>query len=216
MRYFLFIFFCIVAGSVFGSWFFGGGGTAGPEVEDTFTDSDSTELQSHTTDSGHSWSEINADVIITSNEGVGNTGASHELYYVNHTMSSADYYAEVTVDGSGGTECSIGIRSDGAAEASHTAYFVTWFPDISQARLYKTVSGTPDQLGSSLTSVTGPVTLKVQASGTTITGWADDTQIASETDSDISAAGFVVIGAGLRGSRNGNGNTYDNLEADTL
>jgi hypothetical protein len=193
----------------------GGGGGGGTEVGDTFTDTDNTTLASHaTTTGGYAWVLVNQEFHISGGQLVSTSApAGISRYYVNHTMSSANYTAAINTINNSGTsndECSLGIRDNGASGSSRTAYYVTWFPDLAIARLYKVLSGTSTQLGSDL-SIGNCTNLSIQASGTTITAKANGTQIASVSDSSIASAGFVGIGSGYRGARDNFHIAYDNL-----
>lgn len=193
----------------------------GAEVADTFTIGADADLSTHaTTTGGFSWVSWAAttpasikDIASSGTAVVQNDGiANSDLYYVNHTVSSANCTATVVASAASAisAEASIGVRYDGGTTARN-AYFISWFPDLNIARLYKVVAGTPSQLGSDLATSGLSQTLVLQVSGTTITASCNAVQIASVTDSAIAAAGFVGIGGGFRNSRGSSGLNYDNL-----
>lgn len=194
---------------------------ASAEVADTFTDTSGINLTSHTTTTGgYAWMEMGPGFEILSGTCTNNTfpgGASAD--YVNHTMSSADCTASIDVtnfSAGGSTEVSLAVRYNGAAFATRSAYFITFLNDTHAARIYKVVSGTVTQLGSDYTAFTTAAVsnISIQVSGTTITGFVNNTGNANitATDSAISSAGFVAIGPDLRGSRPSTGWFYDNLK----
>lgn len=190
----------------------------GPEVADNFTGTDGTALASHTTSTGgYSWValatsfEIIGNVITNDAHGSGTTG-----YYVNHTMSSADCTAtiDISVNGSpGSSEATLAIRATSDASPNQDAYFVSYFPDIPEVRLYKVVNGTSTILGTVYTPAATITNLWIQASGTTITAKANGLGGGNmtATDSQLSSAGFVGVGPFWRGTRDSSQINYDNL-----
>lgn len=184
-------------------------------IADTFTDANGTSLSSHvTTTGGFAWVQIAAQMSITNNTCYSPSGSDGAIgYYVTNVMGSADYTATIDVSSvspGGNDEASLGIRYNGLSGASRSGYFVTWLPDIPEARLYRVVSGTVSSSLGALT-VTTCTNMSITASGSTISAKANGTLIVSVTDTNITAAGVVAIGPFWRAGRNMAAIRFDNL-----
>src|SRR5580765_3963522 len=196
-------------------------------ISDSFTIGADADLNTHLTDQGSAWvksgSPIVNDIAATGKATDEVTAGTGPFYYVNQLLP-ADSQAQVDVaypNNTDAVEADIGIRYNGANPALNLAsyYFVAWFPDIAQARLYKAVAGVMTQLGGNLTTSGLSQTLLVKAIGSTISGFANGVLIASVTDTSISGPGFFAM-TDLRFSRFGsvgtNHMTYDNLVVSVL
>lgn len=180
---------------------------------DTFTAADNTTLQTHTSDSGHTWTENVAysglgDAVITGNRvRVDGTVAAD---YLSWSPPSADYYAEADVYVvSDVGETGIAIRMDATVD---TMYLGRYRKAGGAWELYKVVAGSYTSLGTSSAtlSVGSTYHMRLQAVGTAIKLFVDGTAVINVTDSDISAAG----GAGVRvtGSGATTGYHLDNFQ----
>lgn len=188
----------------------GAAGGASTELADTFTDSDK-DLSSHTTTTGgYSWTKVagTQGITITSNAAVDNSASGTPAwYYVNHTISSADYTAQCDISTATPAtlaEANLVIRNNG----SSAGYTILWRPDLQQIRLFQ---GTTTELAQWNSIAGSSHTFKIAASGSTISLWVDSTLYTNITDSATSAAGYVAIGCGWRAGQYGSGITYDNL-----
>lgn len=153
-------------------------------------------LSAHLSNCGQAWTSydsISGDTgsISISNNTVspGSTGAK---YYLALTPSSANYTASLTVNVGAGS--AVGQVLGRASTSAYTCYDVV-FIDGTGVQLYKVISGTATQLGSTYSGITtGTHTIALNMNGTTISAVVDGTTQISVTDSSISAAGTVVIG----------------------
>lgn len=161
-------------------------------VYDTFTDADSTLIQTgpHTPNVGGAWTERDGnDTFITSNRARG-AGNTHRFYNA-ATPSSADYDVEATVY----------IISTGASfyagpmarfHATNLDFYrVRYDGSDSTWKLEKVVgNGAPSSLGTFAESLSAgdSRTARLSCNGTTIKMIINGVEKASVTDSDISAA----------------------------
>ena len=172
---------------------------------DTFTGSNGTQLQSHAPDTGTSWtrlwgSDANIDWVITSNmanpEGVADGGS---LYTADATYPSANYELQYTFVGApaagGGVRCTYYLLRVQDVDNMY-ALRIGLANSASQAQIYKKVSGSWSTIGSAFTSPALGSVVKFQINGSTLKVFDDAAEIASETDTAISAAGKAGIGAG--------------------
>ena len=166
---------------------------------DTFTEASDTALESHTSDSGGGWSGFNTtsfDVVGADDEV--KVDALSDLYAAGtETPSSADYWCNVNCRTVATTIRRIGscVRvSTGTTDVNCYALVVTG--SDGSWRLRKILSAAITQIAGGTISGFNAATwydLKVQAQGTTIKGFIDGSEVASVTDSDISAVGKVGI-----------------------
>ncbi len=167
---------------------------------DTFTGSDGTQLQSHTPDTGTSWTRLwgsnaTVDWVITSNQTNPEVDSDDgSMYTADATYDSADYYIEWTLVTQGGT-----TRVTYAfvrMQDQENMYAVRLVSGAGASQLYKKVSGTWTALGSTFTVPANGSVCKLEISGTTLTFYDDGVSVASATDSSISSTGKAGIGAG--------------------
>ena len=173
-------------------------------LNDTFTDTPGVILTAHTPEVGSTWiiqpnqSPQPASPSAINDTGDGLYSASVAGVYQNTAVApSADYYVEAVLYWrSADTSANIGITGR-AAPAANTYYFVRWQGSVNSWQLYKVVAGTATQLGSNVadTFTSGSKTVRLTMSGTTISVSVNGTQIISQTDAVITAAGA----AGVRG-----------------
>ncbi len=101
----------------------------------------------------------------------------------------------------------------------HTLYFAIYSHDVTNIRLFKVVSGTQTQLGSSYTyTLTGSAALKLVVNGSSISVALDgSTVIGPVTDTDIPSAGKAGVYAfNNRVTGVGDSLSLDNFSADDL
>lgn len=210
------------------------GGNAAPvsvvtEVADNFNSDSSGNLSGQTTSTGgYAWASQTGDSsTMTVASGIvtdASVASNGSCYYVNHTMSSANYTAQVDCtypNHTDGTELAIGVRFDSSRSiGSGTMYMLCWRPDLQTARIYRVVTGTITEAptgggytnGSGLSVPNLAYTLKIVLTSTTVSCYMSGTLVGTWTDNTISAAGNVCMGSGCRNAQLGNNKaTYDNL-----
>lgn len=170
-------------------------------LSDTFTGTAGTALESHTADTGETWTKHTSlgsgTADIRNNQVRGS--ATPALFWSSWTPPAADYYVEITLDvldtGSPDTPGASG-RIDTAA---NTHYHARYSRISAGAQLFKFVAGTATQLGStfSYTPADGD-TIRLDMAGTTIRLLINGVERISVTDSAITATGK----AGLRWGNN--------------
>lgn len=179
-----------------------------------FTGSDSSTIQSIDAN----WTFItsySSNCIIDSNRGQ-RTSTTSTGYYYNEAPSSADYSVSLDIYrvSEGGSEPVIGPAAR-CSSSANTMYLLRQNLDGSdKLELYRVVAGSFTLKASSFQA--GPSTgnsqkLTLDVSGTDLTGYIDDVEILSSTDSSISAAGFP----GFRGYTLTNF-SIDNFSADEV
>lgn len=207
----------------------------GQFVQDTFTDTASTALTSHTGEVGATWTKHN----IANNTGNAQINGSNQLettetskneaYYASGSPSSADYTVSFRYTHKGGSGA-IGFVGARLSTSASTGYFGGIFQGVG-CSLYKYVSGTLTALASAVAftlTTDESYDITIDVSGTTIairlqvvsTGnWlkpdgslqASQINYISVTDSAISAAGkagfWISHASGTRAQ-------YDNFSAD--
>lgn len=147
-------------------------------LTDTFTDTDSTQLASHTPDSGGSWTSANgaysfsgsaSGAVITSNA-VRNTnsanGAGNVVFYYSVAPSGADYSIYFTLYYGGANARPTGIMVRGST-AANSGYLLYCDP-AAGFTLYRSVTASLTSLGSYSTSysATNSVDVQISVSGT--------------------------------------------------
>lgn len=192
----------------------------GYQAYDSFLGTDSTVLTSHPDDCGHSWigyggiSGNTANITLSNNAAIVTNVSTGGDAYINVTPSSANYAVSIdcTQTGASGGICKALARVNSAA---YTLYEVLYLQGTG-VQVYKIVTGTATQLGSTYTAIGGTNwgaggthTLKISVIGTAIHAYVDGTEITGSpfTDSAISAAGFAGIGIG-----NNSVSTIDNFK----
>lgn len=151
-------------------------------VSDTFTDSDSTALESHTPEEGGAWTKaVGAGISITSNE-LQHTGSFG--VYVNEVGSLADGQIEADADMTAAT----GIwRLVFRFQDSSNYYLATWISaGTGQVLIQKVEGGGFSTLGGGAIAVPSTFTGKVTFEGDALKVYTDDVLKASVTDSTFS------------------------------
>jgi lysophospholipase L1-like esterase len=180
-------------------------------ANDLFTDTNGTALESHTADSGATWTKHSASAggaTINSNKVSGVSNATLALYYSSVIPASADYdvQADITFTTAASALSGIAGRIDPSAA---TLYFFRYSgaTGSGQYQLYKTVAGTSTLIGSYNAAESNGVTrtLRLSMYGSVISAWIDGVQRIAVIDSAITAAGRP-------GLRIGNSNTLDSVD----
>lgn len=173
-------------------------------TNDTFTEASATNLQDHTSDSGHSWtaSERNMDV------GAGTgflTATAHTQAALIASPASADYWFEGvgrTVGTTSADRCGVFIRYDGGAQDAAIGYQFRVFGDTGNWRLdYRDGTSTETLIDSGTIgsfSASTDYTFRVEGIGDQIQVFIDGVGQGANTDSNITGAGNP--GLYLRGS----------------
>lgn len=166
---------------------------------DTFTDTDTTNLKSHTSDSGGSWQGASSTVQISSNAAVETAGATNGLIG-DEAPTETDYYVQGTCtlnDTASTTRCGVVARADGTttfdpttssyylARTNGSAGDITW-----NGFRFNTGSGsvpTGCTLSGTLTGIDNndPVKMKIQVEGVGAT-----VTVTVSYDADIDGGGF--------------------------
>lgn len=173
---------------------------AGVNFFDSFTGTSGTLLDAHTPNVGTSWTKLinvgTGDIGLSSNTADSNVAgyAADEggLYTADATYASADYSVSVTVVfGDNGDDPNIlACRIQDADNM-----YAVWFNN-DESRLYKRVTGTWTQVGSSGAGVADTSVVRLSIIGTTLSFMDDGVTILSETVTDHSAAGKAGLGFG--------------------
>jgi hypothetical protein len=123
------------------------------------------------------WTDVEGDLASVSNQGdpTGTTESRAE-----HALSSDDHYAEADLIGDTGTYSAVTCRH---ASAAVTYYMYNEY--AAKSRLYKCVTGGYTQLDQTSGAGTLTFEMQVQTDGSTITGYRDDVERHSETDTAI-------------------------------
>lgn len=141
------------------------------------------------------WSEVNGDVDVVSNQ-ASTSAAGFAEARADHDVSSSNHFGQVVIHmASSGDLAAPAARFSSSAR---TFYSFAWFS--SGLYLYKTVAGSYTVIGSlGETPATLPATWKVDCNGSTIRGLQNGTQKVSVTDTAITGntrGGFWLYRAG--------------------
>jgi len=171
-------------------------------VNDTFTDTAGTLLQSHTGEAGATWAKhpnfSGGEAMISDANRVreGSTGGSAAVYYASGSPASADYDVIGTVHvtsaaGDGG----VWGRMDPSG-AGPSGYWARYNFGTGNWELYSFSGGSPTLVGSFAQTLTvgNDYVVKLEMRGTAIKVYVDGVQRISVTDSGTSAAGKAGIG----------------------
>lgn len=202
-------------------------------AQDTFTDTDSTAILSHTGEGSLTWSRQtgsnDSGPIITSNALVPTDSGTDGYYYCSASPASADYtvtYDLIFVSGANAVD-GVGGRMSNAAQ---TGYYACLYKAVNHISLFKQVAGALTEITYvNLAGAPSPGTWRITLgmAGTTITvrvqrlsdseyltssnTWQSGAvDCISTTDSSISSAGFP----GLWISGSGSPNSIDNFLAE--
>ena len=155
---------------------------------------------------GANWANIENSLVVVSNRAGGSSAATNVASATTPTAGN-DGYAQVEVATVGGTSMGIMARMPGTV--AHTGYL--WRYSGTACQLFKVVAGTATALGTAYTAtLTAPFTLRIEVSGSTITGYVDGVQRQQVTDTGLttgSYCGLRVVNTTAR---------YDNFEMGNL
>lgn len=171
-----------------------------PIFADNFTDTDGVLLQNHTPNTGTAWTRLwgdtGVDAEINSNQcrsdGTLNAGC---MYTADGTYPSADYDITCTMVSmveQNSRPIFLLVRN----QDQENMYGVRLQNNANGCQLYKKVSGTWTALGSLFTRPANGSVIKLEIIGTALKFYDDGVEVASATDSDISAAGKAGIAYG--------------------
>jgi endonuclease/exonuclease/phosphatase family metal-dependent hydrolase len=196
----------------------GGGTVPVTVVTDTFTGSDSTNLQSHPTNSAHTWflhPAGLANAVISGNKLTKDSSASTALYY-NNGVIAADQYVQANItrmSALAGVNVSLTLRMSTTVE---TDYRARHNADTNEWSIRKTVNGTPTVLGTwTETLNAGDSRLaRFEAIGSTLKLYIAGVERISVVDTSIASG---VSGLRLTGAASGStGYSVDNYEAGSF
>lgn len=165
-------------------------------ITESFNKADSTTLGPDLT-----WTEISGDCQVVSNRARGvNTGtgnaarADSDLASTNHYVQAAMYIAL-----SSGHGCGIIVRKDSSATMTFYMLWIDSDGSVYRSTFYKSVAGTLTAIGSTstLAGFTSGDVIKLEVSGTTLTGYRNGSSFGSQSDSAISSGtrcGFRCYG----------------------
>jgi hypothetical protein len=206
-------------------WRLGESGPINNTVYDSFTGTSATTLASHTGETGASWTLYTASGTAAQISSVntlrrsGTTGNATAAYYSSGSQSSADYdvQADVVVK-SLLTSDTVGVIGRATASSGTSTYYLAEYSIAAGGwQLYKSVSGTLTQLGSTYaqTLTAGSTyTLSLEMLGTSIRLAVNGTELIRATDSSITSAGRAgVYVAGTSTINSSTGLHLDNFTA---
>lgn len=162
---------------------------------DTFTDANTTLLQSHTSDSGHTWSKTlgSANFTINTNRVYSASSATVTIYKSSVVPPNNDYYIECTYDllsdlinDRTGIMVRIPDNTDSGYVFEHTRSTDTW-------RLIRITAGTNVVIGDvdySDNWTTGSRVAKLEVIGSTINCYVGGVLRVTATDSNFPSGGF--------------------------
>lgn len=192
-------------------------------VGDTFTDTDGTQIDSHTAtgpNGGFGWTlNTGSDIEIQSNqaEGPGNNQSNYAR--ADSDLSSDDMYSEVdatVIPDIAGRAVGPLARYDVSADDGYRFRLRSTGSGNGEYRIDKKISGTTTNLvtSSGFTMPSLPVTVRIEVDGSNIEGFEDGVSKASTTDSDVT--GYVRAGIYVQPEDPGNEADVDNFEAADL
>ena len=192
-------------------------GSVGAQVNDTFNRADGNLNGSTTSDAQATWTEYLGTLwTVTTNRAQveGATAGAAEEARVELDLATDNHYAQIVATSLGSDNFVIGTLCRKDSTTTRTFYgFRTDKFGTSRTYLFKLVSGTETQLGSDGTAAVANDTVRVEASGTSITGKVNGVaRVGPVTDSAISGN----LRTGLHGYVGGTTATGDNFEAADL
>lgn len=177
-------------------------------VSDTFTESTTVELSTHTGETGATWAKhIDYSGGSLSVDSIGDrvycTTASTAGYYASGTPAGAEYDIEFDLYIHSNDTGSAGIMGR-VDTSSHTLYFVRYNQSGTEWQLYKIVNGTVTLLDSAVATLTVAQTYacRFEIRDNSQEFFVDDVSTLSATDTEITAAGVVGIRSGTARSAN--------------
>lgn len=160
-------------------------------VVDTFTNTNISDLASHTGETGATWTEhptASTTIQIASNRAAPN--GSNGVYTASGAPTAADYDVSADVYVASTTSAASGVIGRADATAA-TWYHARYNGATGNWELYKYVSGTTTLLGSYSQTLTvgNSYNVKLSMRGTSLTVYVDGVARITTTDSAITAAG---------------------------
>lgn len=179
-------------------------------VSDTFTDTDTTILQSHTGETGATWTEhpneLGNDATIVSNQCT-HTAANAVGYYASGVPSSNEYDIEYTVHSAASSTYGCG-GSGRLLTTALTGYLA--FPNATKIIMYKMTAGSFANIGEFTVTVVAGDAIKLEIRSAA-------KKIYLNAVEKVSSADDTHTGAGRAGVRfYGNGGILDNFVATDL
>ena len=188
-------------------------------VNDSFTDTAGTALESHTGETGATWAKnttynTGAAVITNANRVRGNA-AANTVYYASGSPGSADYDVEADLYVASLTN-SVGVMGRLSTSAA-TYYNFTYSATSSQWQLLSVTAGTVNSTTTFSQTLTVGNTYRVRLSmrGSLITCYVNGTQIIQITDSHNASAGDAGVFLGSAALSDSTGMHLDNFTAST-
>jgi hypothetical protein len=164
-----------------------------PLLEEHFTGTDGITLQSHTADSGHTWTKhTTATVDVTFRFSRGYIASSgNGLYFSSAVPSSAEYAVEAVLESEGTNATATGGPSGRMDTVAQTHYHARWSFVTGLWELYKFTAGTAVLLDSSaLMPFTGaPRFVRLELKDAAKKLFVDGVQLCTSADNTITAVG---------------------------
>lgn len=187
-------------------------------VSDTFTDADSTSLESHIGETGATWTRhpsytAAANSLITGNRVRESDAANTATYYASGLPATAEYDVQATLrklDSRATFSRIIGRLSTSA----DTCYLANYRHDVEEFRLFRVEAGTFTQIGSFAQSLTigQDYVVKLEIRDAAKKVYIDGVERISSSDNVVTAAGRA--GIALIGDATGaNGYHWDSFTA---
>jgi hypothetical protein len=171
-------------------------------ITDSLTGTAGSDLAAHSPSVGGTWAQSTGShgTIVFDSAGtavIGSSSGNDDFYYNGATPSSANYTVQATITPlgtlTGADTAGVQLRCVGTA---NTNYEFVYYEGSGGWAIFKHVGGSGSAISgtTSATLTTGtPYVLKFVANGTTLTGYVKGVQVATCTDSTITAAGYAGI-----------------------
>lgn len=168
---------------------------------DTFTDTNGTALNSHTPDTGTSWSLLYQDADkryeIQSNTAEQVNGLNGGAFYTaDATYPSADYSVQFTLSGLPANSAQNIFVMARIADIDNLYAVRITSNNPQDSQIYRKLSGTWTALGSKFNQPGASSVMRFEVVGDSLEVYDDDVLVASATDTNITAAGKAGIGGG--------------------
>jgi hypothetical protein len=185
-------------------------------VNDTFTDSDGTDLSAHTGEVGATWAYNGTDnsgtYLITTNRAHASAGSSRTAIYASGAPASAEYDVQATITIVAGTNHISGVAGRMNISTSHY-YIAAYHNTADQWELRKSIAGVTTILGTWAESlgVGDSRTVKLEIRDAAKKLYVDGIERISSADNAITAAGKAAL-AWISGG-GGERQAWDNFTA---
>lgn len=168
-------------------------------ANDTFTGTNGTTLQSHTSDSGHSWTKLTGSDMQINNNTVYNTTFSVTMYYSSAIPAGVEYDVEATIKTLNSSKNGCGVG--GRISTSATTFYSARFKSTPQWELNKYIAGVATLLGSYAGDYPSTAkVVKLEIRDATKKLYVDGVERVSSVDNEITAAGRPGVGHGAGGN----------------